>query len=188
MRNRNRNITRTGLIAAAAAALTAILVAAPAQAELTRLDDGADATASLTDIRVVRVQHTDTHVIAKVNFPDLRKKASAALTIYIDKNAEKDGPEFVLGTPLFSGGDYALWRMADWKYVGDMPVRCDYGMTFRWRRDFVVFTARRGCFNHPAQVRIGLKMRDDADSSHPITDWLKGRREFTRWLSSGAPA
>jgi len=182
-----RNIARTGLIAAATAALTATLVAAPAHAEVTRVDDGADASGSLTDIRVVRAQHTDTRVIVKVNFPDLRKEANAGLNIYVDKNAAKEGPEFVLSAPLFSGSDYALFRMTDWQLVGE-PLVCSYDMTYRWRRDFVVFDAGRGCFNQPAQVRIGLRMRDLADASHPITDWLKGRREFTRWLSSGAPA
>jgi hypothetical protein len=182
-----RYIARTGFIAAATAALTATLLAAPAHAEVTRVDDGADASGSLTDIRVVRAQHTDERVIVKVNFPDLRKKANAGLNIFIDKNDAKEGPEFVLIAPLFSGSDYALFRMTDWQLVGE-PLVCSFDMTYRWRRDFVVFDARRGCFNQPAQVRIGLRMRDLADASHPITDWLKGRREFTRWLSSGAPA
>ena len=78
-----RKFARTGLVAAAAAALATTLVAAPAQAELTRLDDGADASASLTDIRVVRVQHTEERVIVKVNFPDLRKQANAGLNVFI---------------------------------------------------------------------------------------------------------
>ncbi len=182
-----KNIARTGIAAVAAAALTTTLVAAPAHAELVRIDDGADATASLTDIRVVRAQHTDERVIVKVNFPDLRKKANAGLNIYIDKNAVKEGPEFFLHAPLFSGSDFALFRMTDWQVVGE-PVACSYGMTYRWRRDAVFFNARRGCFNQPDQVRIGLRMRDDADGSHPVIDWLKGRRKFTRWLSSGTPA
>ncbi len=182
-----KNFARPGLVAAAAAALMTTLVAAPAQAQVTRVDDGADATASLTDLRVVRVQHTEDRVVVKVNFTDLRKKANAGLNIFIDKNAKKDGPEFVLSAPLFSGADYAMFRMTDWKLVGE-PVTCTYDMAYRWRRDVVLLDARRGCFNRPAQVRVGMRMRDLADGSHPVTDWLKGRREFTRWLSSGAPA
>jgi hypothetical protein len=180
-----RTIVRHMLVATAAATLTATLVAAPAQAEGVRLDDGADATASLTDIRVVRARHSDDRVRVRVNFPDLRKRSSAGISFFVDKNASKKGPEFVLGAPLFSGSDYALFRMTDWKVVGE-PVRCDYGMTYRWRRDFVVFSARRGCFGRPDAVRIGLRMRDEADEQHPVTDWLKGRRQFTRWLDAGA--
>jgi len=180
-----KTIVRRGLVAAAAAALTSTLVAAPADAQVTRVDDGADATASLTDIRVVRVQHSDKRLIARVNFPDLRKRSSASMIFYIDSNDARRGPEYALGTPLFSGGDYALWRMRNWRFVGGQPVDCRYGMTYKWRRDFVEFNARRGCFNKPAELRLGLKMRDDADASHPVTDWLKGRRKFTRWLASG---
>lgn len=180
-----KNLAHKGLIAAAAAALTTTLVATPAHAEVTRVDDGADATASLTDIRVVRAKHSDTHVKVRVNFPDLRKNASASMNIYIDTDKSKRGPEYVLGTPLFSGSDYSLWRMKDWKFSGDMPVHCRYGMTYRWRRDYVALSARRGCFDKPDQVRIGLRMRDVADASHPVVDWLNGRRLFTTWLSAG---
>lgn len=180
-----KTIVRHGLVAAAAAALTTTLVAVPANAQITRVDDGADATASLTDIRVVRVQHTGKRLIAKVNFPNLRKRAAASMIFYIDSDDTRRGPEYALGTPLFSGGDYALWRMRKWRFVGNQPVECRYGMTFKWRRDFVVLNARRGCFDRPAELRVGLKMRDLADASHPVTDWLNGRRRFTRWLASG---
>ncbi len=180
-----RNVVRRGLLAAAPAALTTTLTAAPADAQITRVDDGADATASLTDIRVVRAQHTDKRVTVKVNFPDLRKKSSASLNIYVDTDATRKGPEYALGTPLFSGSDYALWRMRNWKFVGSEPVDCRYGMTYKWRRDFVVLDARRGCFGRPDAARIGLRMRDLADGSHPVTDWLNGRRKFTKWLAGG---
>ena len=181
-----KDIVRHGLAVAAAVALTTTLVAAPANAQVTRVDDGADATASLTDIRVVRVQHGEELVTVRVSFPDLRKKSSASLFIYLDRNKKRTGPEYALATPLFSGGDYALRRMRHWKFVGAEPVMCDYDMTFKWRRDFVVLEAERGCFGNPPQVRVGLKMRDTADASHPVTDWLKGRRKFTRWLAAGA--
>ena len=181
-----RNV-RHALAIATAAALTTTLVAAPAHAQGVRVDDGADATASLTDIRIVRVRHTDDRLTVKVNFPNLRKKASASMNIYVDTDSGGRGPEYVLGTPLFSGSDYALWRMEDWKFTGNEPVDCRYGMTYMWRRDFVVFSARRGCFDRPNELRIGLRMHDTGDASHPVTDWLRGRRLFTRWLDAGAP-
>ncbi len=180
-----KHVVRHGLAVVAAVALTTTLAAVPASAEVTRVDDGADATASLTDIRVVRVRHGEERVTVKVNFPDLRKKSSASLFILLDRNRNRKGPEYALATPLFSGGDYALRRMRDWRFVGE-PVMCDYGMTFKWRRDFVVLKADRACFGNPPEVRVGLKMRDAADASHPVTDWLKGRRKFTRWLAAGA--
>jgi len=163
----------------------AALTATPAYAEEAVVNDGADATASLTDIRRVRVDHGDEQLKVRVNFPDLRKKAAAGLNIYVDKNVQRRGPEFGLATPLFSGGDYALLRMKRWKFVEDGRVECGYDVNLKWKRDVLVFTADRGCFGEPDELRIGIRMRDSADSSHPVTDWLIGRKKFTEWLSAG---
>ena len=181
--------TRTARILAAALATAATLTTAPvAHAATTVVDDGADATASRTDILTVRVGHAARRVEVKVTFPDLRKRARAGLTVYVDTDPEARGPERSVGLPLFRGSDYVMWRMRDWEYVGDRPVRCRYGADHRWRRDVVVLTARRGCFGRPDEVRVGMRMRDVADSSHPVTDWLVGRRDFTGWVPSGPPA
>ena len=60
-----KHVVRHGLAVVAAVALTTTLAAVPASAEVTRVDDGADATASLTDIRVVRVRHGEERVTVK---------------------------------------------------------------------------------------------------------------------------
>lgn len=179
--------TRTALAVATAAA--AVLTAAgPAAAQTTVVNDGADASASLTDIRRVSVDHGDRTVQVKVRFPDLRKQAQASLSIFIDSDPDARGPERGVGLPLFSGSDFAMGRMRNWRFVGDEPVQCRYGADFRWRRDVVVLTARRGCFGTPDEVRVAMVMRDTADGSHPITDWLIGRRDFTEWVVSGKAA
>jgi len=183
-----RTARRCTRIIAAALAVAATLASAPAaQAATTVVDDGADATASLTDIRTVRVDHAGRRVEVKVSFPDLRRRARAGLTVYVDSDPDARGPERSVGLPLFSGSDYVMWRMRNWEYVGDRPVRCGYGADYRWRRDVVVLTARRGCFGKPEEVRVGMRMRDVADGSHPVTDWLIGRRDFTDWTASGEP-
>ena len=179
------NQIRRSVTLVLAAACTAVLVATPAHAEVTVVNDGADATASLTDIRRVRVDHGGEQLKVRVNFPDLRKNANAGLNVYVDKNAQRRGPEFGLATPLFSGSDYALLRMKRWKFVGNGRVECDYDVTLKWKRDVLVFTADRGCFGDPDELRVGMRMRDAADPSHPVTDWLIGRRKFTDWLSAG---
>jgi hypothetical protein len=174
--------------ALALAACTAVLTTTAAYAEEVVVNDGADATASLTDIRKVRVDHGDQQLRVRVKFPDLRKKADAGLSIFIDKNAHRRGPEFGLGAPLFSGGDYALMRMKRWRFGDGDRVECDYDLRLRWKKDVLVFTADRGCFGDAEELRVGMKMVDVADSSHPVIDWMKGRREFTRWLGAGGAA
>jgi hypothetical protein len=182
----HRTSTRTALALATAAAAV-VTTMSPASAETTTVNDGADATASLTDIRKVRVAHGDRRVEVKVSFPNLRKKADASLSVFIDSDPDAPGPERGIGLPLFSGADYAMWRMEDWEYVGDNPVSCRYGADYWWRRDVLVLSARRGCFAKADEVRVGMRMRDVADASHPVVDWLIGRRDFTDWVASGNP-
>ena len=186
MTTRTARPTRT---LAAALATAATLASAPAaHADTTVVHDGADATASLTDIRTVRVDHGHRRVQVRVRFPDLRRQAQAGLTVYVDSDPDARGPERSVGLPLFSGSDYVMWRMRDWEFVGNRPVDCRYRADYRWRRDVVVLTARRGCFGRPDEVRVGMRMRDVADASHPVTDWLIGRRDFTEWTASGEPS
>lgn len=168
-----------------ATAVAAVLTTTPAYADVAVVRDGADATASLTDIRKVRVDHGDDELKVRVNFPDLRKKADAGLNVYVDRNPQRRGPELGLATPLFSGSDYALLRMKRWKFVGTRRVDCDYDVRLKWKRDVLVFTADRDCFGDPDELRVAVRMRDYADPSHPVVDWMIGRREFTDWLGAG---
>ena len=176
--------TRAGiaLATAAAAVLTAV---APASAETVSTDDGADATASLTDMRRTRITHGDDQVTVRITYPNLRRKGQAVQSVFVDKNANRRGPEFALFTPLFSGSDYALLRMRRWKVSGG-PVDCDYDVDLRWRRDVLLVEMDRACFGQPDEVRVALRMRDDHDASHPVIDWLGEPREFTGWLTAGS--
>lgn len=177
--------TRTRAALAATATFAVVVTTmAPAYAEKTVVHDGADATASLTDIRTVRVNHADHRLRVQVKFPDLRRNGDASLSVYVDTDPDRKGPEFALGTPLFSGSDYQLMRMRNWKRVGS-PVKCRYDVDLDWAGDVLVFKARRGCFKKPDQLRVGMKMVDLADASHPVKDWMIGRRKFTRQLASG---
>ncbi len=172
---------------AATAALAAVVTLAPtAHAATTRLDDGADATASTTDIRVVRVNHGEQRLRIQVGFPDLREDGAAGLLTWIDTDAGESGPEYAIGAPLFSGGDYVLVETDGWKPTG-APVDCRYNLQLDYAEDHLVLAARRGCFDQPDQVRVAMRMFDNEDSSHPVTDWLIGRRELTDWLAAGDP-
>lgn len=179
--------TRAAIVLAAAAAVVAAGVA-PASAETLRTDDGADATASLTDMRKIRITHGTEDVTVRITYPNLRKKGAAHQSVYLDRNPDRRGPEFALFTPLFSGSEYALVRMRDWKVSSDGPISCSYSVDLRWARDVALVRIDRTCLGNPDDLRVALRMRDLADGSHPVTDWLGERREFTDWLVSGAPA
>lgn len=177
----------TRLRAAIATLVTgAVIVAlAPAaHAEKTRVDDGADATASTTDIRTVRVNHGDRRLRVAVRFPDLREDGLAGLMTYFDTDADHRGPEYGLGAPLFSGGDYTLIAMDRWRGYGE-PVDCRYNLQLDYDADRLVLTARRGCFEKADELRIAMRMVDHEGEGKAVRDWLIGRREFTDWLTAG---
>lgn len=179
-----RSTRRTGLaLAAAVTALTATMT--PAHAQTVVVEDGADATASLTDMLDVRIAHGEDEVTVRTTFPDLRRKSQASQAIYLDKNPDRPGPEHALFTPLFTGSDYALVRMRKWEPTTG-PLSCRYSVDLHWRRDVARVRIDRGCLGNPDGLRVGVRMRDDADGSHPVVDWVGARRSFTDRLASGA--
>jgi hypothetical protein len=174
------------LAATGGVALAIALAAAPANAESTSFDDGADTTASLQDILRVSVDHgTDTATV-KVKFTDLRKNSEggpSSIGIFLDTNQDRTGPEFRLGSGLQSGTDYQLVRMRNWKPVGD-PKSCEHHVDLKFAKDRLVFTVARSCIGTPDTLRVGAKMTDQFDASHPVHDWMKGPRRWTATVAS----
>lgn len=179
---------KLGIVATtvAAALLAAGLVASPAHAEQVRYADPADATASLTDIRGVLLDHRASAVVVKVGFTDLRRSSTAGpsgLTVYLDTVADRSGPEFLLTSGLQAGTDYQLLRTRGGRPYGD-PLSCPHKLRLDFAADRLVFAAARTCLGSPERVRISVKMRDEWDSSHPVTDWLGAPRSWTDRLVS----
>lgn len=183
------NPNKHRLAATVAAAATAAVVLMPttsAHAETTRVDDGADATGSLTDIHTVKVRHGVNQVKVRATFADLRKHSDAdsGAAVFIDTRSAHKGPEFALVTGLEYGTDYQLVKVRNWKMVGG-PPNCDHVVRLNYKTDVMKFRAARSCFANPAKVRVGMRMDDRTDGSHVITDWMTGPRRFTTWLSRG---
>ncbi len=162
-------------------------LAPAAHAETVGITDPADASGSLNDIRQVTAGHQAKRLVVRVGVTDLKATSDAgpaSMALFVDTDASKPGPEFRLGTGLYAGTDYQLVRMKDWKAQGG-PLSCAHQVDLERTKDLVRFKIRRGCLGSPDELRVGVKMVDNYDSSHPITDWLKGPRKFTRWLSQG---
>ncbi|MDO9498093.1 MAG: hypothetical protein Q7J48_20485 [Nocardioides sp.] len=175
----------------AALAATAVLtlgVAGPAFAETTSQSDPADVGgASLTDIRKVTLNHGTEQVITKVRFTDLKPTSEAGpsgMTIYFDTRPGRKGPEYRLDTGLQSGTDYQLSRIKGWTAPGE-PLSCDHSLKLGWATDVATLRVARECLGNPAKVRVGVKMVDLYDGSHPVTDWLGNPRSFTSWVTKG---
>lgn len=182
-RPRPRLAAVAGLLAATA---LPALAAGPAGAAEATYDDPADVTESRTDIRTVSIVHTPAKVRVVVGFTDLRRRsegAGAGLTIFLDTTKDRRGAEFGLTTGLQDGTDYQLLRIRRGDPVGD-PLTCSHRVRLGFAAERLSFDASRSCLGDPARVRIGVKMRDDSDPSHPVVDWLGEPRSWTRWVRS----
>ena len=180
-----RSAVRTAAVATLAG--LALGVAPAAHAETVGVADPADASGSLNDIRQVTAGHLSKRLVVRVGVADLKANSDAgpaSMALFVDTDRSRPGPELRLGTGLYAGTDYQLVRMEDWKVVSG-PLTCRHSVDLERQKDLVRFQVRRGCLGAPDEVRVGVKMVDEYDGSHPITDWLKGPRKFTRWLSRG---
>ena len=177
-------MTRVLASAVAAGGLLAV-VAAPAAADRVAQADPADmGGASLNDIRRVTVNHSDLEVTVRVKVVDLRRRSEggpAGLTIRLDTRRGQPGPEYRLTTGMYAGTDYQLMKVEDGRPVGD-PMSCDHHVRLGFRTDVVTFTAARRCLATPHRIRVGVKMTDLYDGSHPVTDWLGAPGSWTRWV------
>ncbi len=147
--------------------------------------DGPDASGSLGDILTVNIKHRE----RTGGGDDERCRSQEAVRgwtvrpqhLVRHQARAGPGPEYVFGTGLQSGTDYFLSRARNWRAVGE-PSSCSHDATFDWAGDKVVLSVARRCLGRPAQIRVAERMRDDFDASHPIIDWMKGTRQFSRWV------
>ncbi len=171
------------LVTTAAALLGTSLLAAPARAEVYSVDDPADATASLTDIYGLQARHGSENLLVKVRFQELLSSSAAGVSVYVDTDRARRGPEFVLHSGLGDGTDYVLAKAIGWRRTGE-PVDCDYVARPVWDKNTFRARISRGCLGDPSAVRVSVQMIDQADGSHPVTDWAPRRH---RWGLSIRP-
>ena len=183
-------LTRRARRTRAATVLVALsfVLAGPAAAESVGVADPEDVGgASLSDIRKVKANHGETQLFVKVRFTELEpetESGGSSLSLFVDTDPARKGPEFRLASGLQYGTDYQLVRMVDWRPVGE-PLSCRHSLKLDFDANVLKAHMGRACLGSPAEVRVGARMIDMYDASHPVTDWLKKPRGFTRWLSAG---
>ncbi|MFC4784723.1 hypothetical protein ACT8ZV_09625 [Nocardioides sp. MAHUQ-72] len=165
---------------------TTLGVAAPAMAEKVSVEDPADATASLNDVRGATLDHRDVRVRGTITVTDLRAKSDggpASIQVFLDTDRTRKGPEYRIASGLQEGTDYQLSRIRHWEAVGG-PLSCAHHLALDYADDVVRYRVKRTCLGTPESVRVAVKMYDAYDASHPVVDWLGGRRDFTSWVRS----
>ena len=74
--------------------------------------------------------------------------------------------------------------MKNWEPVGE-PLTCSHRVELDFDADVVRTRMGKDCLGYPKKIRVGVKMTDLYDGSHPVTDWLGKPRFFTLFLASG---
>jgi hypothetical protein len=172
-------------LAVAGLTLGLLGLAGPADAERYAIDDPADASGSRNDIHGLTLVHGEKRVRFVIAVDDLRPRADAGATLFLDTDPQDKGPEYALGTGLSSGTDYALARVEGWEDRDGKILSCDYDLELKYKADVVVGSIKRGCLKHPDTVAASVKMVDTADASHPIRDWAPGKKKFGLAVAAG---
>jgi hypothetical protein len=179
---------RRTAVACLGAALVLTTAAGPASAERLGLDDPADVGgASLSDILAVTAVHVPKKLVVRVDFAELEPTSDAgpsSLAVFVDTDPAAKGPEFRVGMGLQAGSDYQLVRMEDWKPVGE-ALTCSHVVAINFDTNRVRARISRACLGNPEKVRIGVKMTDLYDGSHPVVDWLGKPRYLSIPIASG---
>lgn len=138
------------------------------------------------DIHRVKVTNEDS-VRVTVKHANLVRsyRSGSGLTVFLDTNRQKPGPEYMLVGGTFSGTDYALVKAAGWQ-VGRRvnSPGCTYRMDLDYRADTATVTMDRDCLSKPGAIRVAVRTTG-AVGDDTVRDWLDGRRNFTPLVARG---
>lgn len=180
---RSRAVGAVGL----AAVMVVGLGTPPAFAETVLVRDGDDST-MLADIHRVRVTHTEKRVKVRVRFDDLAgraERASQSMSIFLDTDSSKGGPEYRFNTGLNRGTDYRLQKVKSWTDEGSHVGNCNYRLKIDWSKDFARFSVPRACLKNPHRVAAAVKSYEDNSDGTGQLDWMTARREFSPAVRAG---
>ncbi len=194
MNTRPNTTARRLAVAAALSTLGTVALAGPASAATTTFADARGDMAHGADIQRVRVVNEE-QVRIRVVHRDLRRsyKSGSSLSLFIDTDRARKGPEFVFLGGTFEGSDYALLKAKGWKRASDRQVPL-HGGSYIMRVDYDKETASiridREVLGNPDAVRVEVKTGGEhvPKGEEPATtevDWLGKPRDFTRWVERG---
>jgi hypothetical protein len=177
------------LAASVSAALAAgvLGLASPVAAAERTFEDARGDVAHGVDLHSVKVVN-EKNVRLVIQHRNLRPsfRSGAGMTAYLDTDRTEKGPEFAFTGGLFDGTDYALVRTDGWKLAGHVTnERCSYRMRLDYAEDVTRVRMSRACLAKPDGVRVAVRAGGQQADGDQVTDWLTGRREWTRWVAQG---
>ena len=130
------------------------------------------------DIRRVRVVN-ERRLTVRVVVKDLRRRAGAgSVSVWLDKNAGRSGPEFHIGSGLWES-DWAIGRTSGWRFPRG-PLHCPVDQRLLFKRDVIVFKTGRACLGRYGKVRVSVTTYGGARGR--LVDHSPRFHTFHRWV------
>ncbi len=181
--------------AAAVSALGITVLATPAMAATSVFTDARGDMSQGADIRKVRVVNGEERLRIKVVHRDLVRsfRSGSSISVFLDTDRARKGPEYVFTGGTFEGADYALLKAKGFQAAGTRQVPL-HGGTYVMRLDYVKDVARididQVVIGTPDAVRVEVKTGAELvpeGSAAPSTevDWLGTPNSFTPWVERG---
>lgn len=158
---------------------TVALTPGAASAETVRLPDHGADMGHYADAESAVIRHTSRALVVKVQHQSLRRTGDAGISMFIDTDRRRSGPEFVLHGGLYEGTDYALWRARGLDRTGQM-LMCPYRMKADYATDATLVRVSRTCLGGPARVRTAVRVTGGFEPDF-AEDWV-GAQQWTEWL------
>ncbi|WP_122817450.1 hypothetical protein [Nocardioides pantholopis] len=166
------------------------LASAPAQAATEVFDDPArDSAARGADLVKVRVANKRRSIRVMSFHRNIRQGIPASISVELDIDPRRRGPELGIGTSLGGDSDWQLRRMRGSRYVGP-PLLCPTTLALNYQRDTSRFTIQRSCLRRwrKARVRVEasyLVVNRATGTGRSFSDYVPSKHGFTSWIRRG---
>lgn len=172
---------------AAAATLSCVIAAQPAEAATATFSDQANDVRHGGDLRSVRIDNTAQNVRITIKTADLVADPASGVggAVFFDTDGDSR-PDLVAVGGFFDGTDYALLRTDSWNVRrATERVDCSYRMRLNYDTDTARFRIGRSCLaSGTGSEAVRIEVRTSAGAGTKV-DWLGTARRFTRPVSVG---
>jgi hypothetical protein len=180
---------------AAVSALSIFALAGSALAESSVVTDAHGDMSQGADIRKVRVVNGADQLRINVVHRDLVRswRSGSSISVFLDTDPARSGPEFVFSGGTFQGADYALLPAKGFAAAGNRQVPLhggSYQMTLDYVHDVARISIDQVVLDGPARVRVEVRtgaelLPANGPAASNEKDWLGTPRRFTPWIARG---
>jgi hypothetical protein len=156
------------------------IVALPNQTATAKTGSFIDETTTVGPMDIHRVTVVSRKRLQiRIFVDDLQRRFGRSASVWIDKNPDRFGAEFFIGSGLYES-DWQISRARGWRVVGSGPLNCPVDQRLDFRRDVISWTTGRACLGKYSAIRVSAEARRGA-----TTDYSPRRHRFHTWVGRG---